>query len=351
MLREYIVSEAVHALGVPTTRSLAVAATGEAVLRERPLPGAVLTRVAASHLRVGTFEYAAASRDPLLLRALADYTLARHFPEAEEADNPHLALLEAVVEEQAALLARWLLLGFVHGVMNTDNMALSGETLDYGPCAFLDAYHPETVFSSIDARGRYAFGRQPQIAQWNLSRFAEAILPLLGATPEAALEQAQEAVDAFAARFQRHWFAGMKAKLGLLTDEAEDTELIEQLLGRMQERGSDFTNTFRALCAEQLPHQDPAYGQWFAAWTARRARQPQAKTESLALMRAHNPAVIPRNHKVEEALEAAWQGQDLGPLHRLLEALADPYDHTLDRQAYQEAAPPSEVAYQTFCGT
>lgn len=355
MLREHIVSEALHALGVPTTRSLAVAATGEPVLREIPLPGAVLTRVAASHLRVGTFEYASARRDLVLLRTLADYTLARHFPAAAEAENPYLALLEAVVERQAALIARWLLLGFVHGVMNTDNMAVAGETLDYGPCAFLDVYDPSTVFSSIDSGGRYAYGRQPQIAQWNVSRFAETLLPLLGetsgATPEAALERGQAAVDVFPARFHRHWLAGMKAKLGLVTEEPGDSELIDHLLRLMQERRSDFTNTFRALCAEELPDQDPAYGDWLAAWTARLGRQPIEKPELLARMCGHNPAVIARNHKVEEALEAAWQRQDLGPLHRLLEALADPYDHTLAREAYQEPAPPSARAYRTFCGT
>ena len=351
MLREYIVSEALHALGVPSTRSLAVATTGEAVIREVLLPGAVLTRVAASHLRVGTFEYVRAFGDAALLEVLADYTLERHHPAAAEAQNPYRALLDAVIESQAELLARWMLVGFVHGVMNTDNMALSGETIDYGPCAFLDAYHPETVFSSIDTHGRYAFGRQPQIAHWNLSRFAETLLPLLDETPEAALEEGQGAINAFPERFHHHWLGGMKAKLGLVTEEPGDGELVEGLLRRMEERGSDFTNTFRDLCRDALPGDDPAFGEWFEAWTARRSRQPLEAPEVLARMRANNPAVIPRNHRVEEALEAAWRDGDLGPLERLLEALADPYDHGIPREEYQQPAPPSEVPYRTFCGT
>ncbi len=351
MLREYIVSEGLHALRVPTTRSLAVAATGQPVHREIPLPGAVLTRVAASHLRVGTFEYAAARRDPALLRALADYALDRHHPEAAGADDPYLALLETVIERQASLIARWLQLGFVHGVMNTDNMTISGETIDYGPCAFLDTYDPETVFSSIDAQGRYAFSRQPQIAQWNVSRFVETLLPVLHGTSEEALAKGQGVVDSFPARFQHYWFQGMKAKLGLVTEEAGDTDLIERLLSLMKEQRSDFTNTFCALCTEDLPNQDPAYVDWQAAWKERLERQPVEKAELLALMRDHNPAVIPRNHQVEEALDAAWQREDFGPFHRLLEALANPYDHTIARAAYQEPAPPSEVPYRTFCGT
>jgi uncharacterized protein YdiU (UPF0061 family) len=351
MLREYVVSEALHALGIPTTRSLAVATTGEPVFRATRLPGAVLTRVAASHLRVGTFEFAAAKEDPALLRALADYTLDRHFPALAEAENRYAALLEAVVERQASLLARWLLVGFVHGVQNTDNVALSGETLDYGPCAFLDAYDPATVFSSIDRQGRYAYGRQPPIGLWNLSRFAETLIPLLDAVPETALERAQEAIDAFAERFQRHWFSGMKAKLGWVTDEPEDSARIDRLLELLHERRGDFTNAFRALSADALPEDDPAYGGWLEDWRARIARQPLAKPEILAGMRAHNPAVIPRNHKVEEALDAAWQRDDYGPLHRLLAVLAEPYAPSADVADYRQPAPPGGPAYQTFCGT
>jgi len=355
MLREYILSEALEALGVTTSLSLAVATTGEAVYRETPLPGAVLTRVASSHLRVGTFEYAA-RRDPDLVRALADYAIERHFPEAHspeaaEDDHPYEAFLIGVVEKQAALIARWLLVGFIHGVINTDNMAISGETIDYGPCAFLDAYDPATVFSSIDHQGRYAYGRQPQIAQWNLLRFAETLLPLLGETPEEAQQQGQEAVDSFLPRFHRHWFDGMKGKLGLVTEENDDAKLINDLLRLMHKQESDYTNTFRDLCEESLPHQNPAYEAWFATWQERLARQPMERAELLARMRSHNPAVIPRNHKVEEALDAASQAQDYAPLHRLLEALANPYDHTLHREDYQQPAPPSEIPYRTFCGT
>ena len=351
MLREYIVSEALNALKVPTNRSLAVAATGESVIRERRLPGAVLTRVAASHLRVGTFEYAAALRDPTLLRSLADYALQRHFPAAAESDSPYLALLEEVIERQAVLTARWLLVGFVHGVMNTDNTTLSGETIDYGPCAFMEAYDPLTVFSSIDSQGRYAYGRQPRIAHWNLARFAEALLPLLGEKTEVAVERAQEALAAFAQTFERNWLDGMKAKLGLVTEEADDSELIDQLLRLMQERRSDFTNTFVALCSQELPDQDPAYQEWLTAWMARTARQPVEAAELLTKMCSHNPAVIPRNHKVEEVLEAAWQRQDFTPLHSLLNALEDPFDHPGAKAEYQQPAPSGAEPYRTFCGT
>jgi serine/tyrosine/threonine adenylyltransferase len=350
MLREHIVGEALHALGLPTSRSLAVVATGETVYREEPLPGAVLTRVAASHLRVGTFEHAAALGDPEMLRALADYTVARHFPAATETANPYRALLDEVIERQASLVAHWLGIGFVHGVMNTDNMALSGESLDFGPCAFLDAYDPETVFSSIDHHGRYAFGRQPRIAHWNLGRFAEALLPLLDPEPSAALAQAQEAIDAFPTRFELHWLAEMRTKLGLANEEAEDHALAETLLATMHAQRADFTNTFRAL-ADGTLLTDPAFADWHTAWQGRLTRQPGTAEDTRARQRAANPAVIPRNHKVEEALEAAWREGNLAPLHRLLEALRDPYDHGRERADYQEPAPASAARYRTFCGT
>jgi len=351
MLREYVISEAMHALGIPTTRSLAVATTGEKVHREQPLDGAVLTRVAASHLRVGTFEFAAALRDPVLLQELADYTLARHFPAAATAAQPYLALLESVVERQAALLARWMWVGFVHGVMNTDNMALSGETLDYGPCAFLDAYHPDTVFSSIDRQGRYAYGRQPKIAQWNLSRFAACLLPLLHRDAGEAIAAAQAAIDSFADRFEKHWLAGARAKLGLITSEEGDRALVADLLARMEERRSDFTNTFRDLSFARLPGADPAFAPEFDAWLARLDRQGEPREKLLEGMRAHNPARIPRNHRVEEALQAATEAGDLGPLRRLVEALADPYDHHRNHDELEEPAPPGSPPYRTFCGT
>lgn len=253
MLREYIISEGLHALGIPTTRSLAVVTTGEPVFRESALQGAILTRVAASHLRVGTFEYAVAYGDPNAVRTLADYTIRRHFPDLAEAGNPYLALLEAVMERQASLVARWLLVGFIHGVMNTDNMALSGETIDYGPCAFMDAYDPDTVFSSIDYNGRYAYGQQPQIARWNLARFAETLLPLIHGDPQEGVSMANEAISGFSETFRHDWLAGMRAKLGLLTQEVDDGTLVEDLLDCMHRHAADFTNTFRDLASDSLP--------------------------------------------------------------------------------------------------
>ena len=350
MLREYLISEAMFGLGIPTTRSLAVATTGEKVWRDRVLDGAVLTRVAASHLRVGTFELAAIRGGVAALRELADYTIARHFPEAASADQPYLALLQAVVEKQAALLARWMWVGFVHGVMNTDNMAISGETIDYGPCAFLDAYDPLTVFSSIDRQGRYAYGRQPKIAQWNLSRFAGALLPLLDADSEKALELAQEAIDGFLDRFDHHYLAGGRAKLGLHTSEEGDRALVADLLELMQERRSDFTNTFRDLSFARLPAADPAFAPFFAAWEARLDRHNEPREKLLEKMRAHNPARIPRNHKVEEALAAAEAG-DLAPAKSLLAALAHPFDHHREDDDLAQPAPQGSPPYRTFCGT
>ena len=354
MLREHIISEAMHALGIPTTRSLAVVATGEQVWRERPLPGAVLTRVAVSHLRVGTFEWAAALRDESALRALVDYTGQRHYPDLTGGPDPARALLAAVVERQAALVARWLQVGFVHGVMNTDNMALSGETIDYGPCAFLDAYDPDKVFSSIDAHGRYAYGSQPAIAGWNLARLAEALLPLIDTVEERAVALATEAVETFAPRFLYHWQAGMRRKLGLFNEEAEDKALIESLLTWMHQTKADFTNTFADL-TETLPGDgacaaDEAFLRWHERWRARLQRQPQSPAEAEQLRRENNPAFIPRNHRVEAALAAAEQG-DMGVMERLLAVLQSPYDHTRHAPEYRQPAPDSGAGYRTFCGT
>jgi len=355
MLREYIISEAMHALGIPTTRSLAVATTGELVFREKALPGAVLTRVAASHLRVGTFEWASAQRDPDALRTLAEYAIRRHDPELAGLASPHAAFLDAVMERQAALVARWMLVGFIHGVMNTDNMALSGETIDYGPCAFMDAYDPATVFSSIDRGGRYAYANQPHIAQWNLARFAESLLPLLHPEEQQAIELATAAIHTFPARFQRHWLDGMRAKLGLFTEEPEDAALIDALLDGMQRQGADHTNTFRDLDpappTAAVPVAGPDFTAWRDQWRARLARQPQSADESRALMQARNPALIPRNHKVEEALEAAAERGDLTVMHRLLDALAAPYDHSRGATDYSTPPAPGSCTYQTFCGT
>jgi serine/tyrosine/threonine adenylyltransferase len=352
MLREYIISEAMHRLGIPTTRSLAVAATGEPVYREEVLQGAVLTRVAASHIRVGTMQWAAAHNDLDALRALADYTRARHYPELAGAPEPHLALFEAILARQASLIARWQLAGFIHGVMNTDNMALSGETIDYGPCAFMDTYDPATVFSSIDHGGRYAYGHQPGIAQWNLARLAEAMLPLFDPDTNRAVERATAMLDRFPELFEQHWLNGMRAKLGLFTHEPEDKALVDDLLAWMQRRSVDFTNTFRSLTSGRpvSTTADPEFDTWHQRWQARRGRQSQSLAEVEDLMRRNNPAFIPRNHNVEEALVAATAGNDLSVMERLLQVLATPYDHTRDLPNF--TTPSSDQRpYRTFCGT
>ncbi|HEX2862585.1 MAG TPA: YdiU family protein [Lacunisphaera sp.] len=353
MLREYLVSEAMDALGIPTTRSLAVAATGESVFRETELPGAVLTRVASSHIRVGTFQWAAGRGEPADVRALVDYTLRRHYPAQLLADNPAQALLDTVIERQARLLAQWMLVGFVHGVMNTDNMAVSGETIDYGPCAFMDAYDPATVFSSIDRHGRYAYGSQPVIAQWNLTRFAETLLPLLDAGEEKAIAAATESLQRFPELFGEHWLVGMRGKLGLFNAEAEDAALFKLLLEGMHAAKADYTNTFAGLCRPEGPASDaPGLTREFIErYAARLKRQSQPLDESLALSRASCPAFIPRNHLVEAALAAASQG-DLAPLQKLLEILGHPYDHDRVAPEFQQPAPEATAAgYQTYCGT
>jgi uncharacterized protein YdiU (UPF0061 family) len=354
MLREYIISEAMHALGIPTTRSLAVATTGDPVYRETVLQGAVLTRVAASHLRVGTMQWAAAQADQSVTRVLADYTWARHYPELADSPEPYIALFDAILARQAALVARWQLVGFIHGVMNTDNMALSGETIDYGPCAFMDTYDPATVFSSIDAGGRYAYGNQPPIAQWNLARLAEAMLPLFDPNVDRAVERATTALDRFPGLFQQHWLDGMRAKLGLFTPERDDEALVNDLLAWMQRQSADFTNTFRLLTSGRLighsTNADPELEAWHRRLEARRGCQPQSAAEAETLMRRHNPAFIPRNHKVEEALLAATTGDDFSVMERLLEVLATPYDHDRDLPAFS-APPAAGEPYRTFCGT
>jgi len=354
MLREYIISEAMHALGIPTTRSLAVATTGEPVYREDVLHGAVLTRVAASHIRVGTMQWAAGHNDEQAARALADYTLARHYPELADTPDRYLALFEAILARQASLIARWQLVGFIHGVMNTDNMALSGETIDYGPCAFMDAYDPATVFSSIDEGGRYAYGNQPTIAHWNLARLAEAMLSLFDPEPERGVERATDVLNRFPGLFGQHMLDGMRAKLGLFTQEDGDVALADDLLAWMQRQGADFTNTFRALTSGRLRNDsstvDSDLASWHRRWEARRERQPQPAGEAQALMRRHNPAVIPRNHNVEAVLAAANTSQDYSAMHRLLDVLATPYDHERDASAFSEPGS-SQLPYRTFCGT
>lgn len=353
MLREYLISEAMHALGIPTTRSLAVATTGESIYRPESLPGAVLIRVAASHIRVGTFEWVAAHQDHSALRALADHTLLRHYRDLAETEPRYLALLHAIIDRQAALVARWIGVGFVHGVMNTDNMALSGETIDYGPCAFIDAYDPATVFSSIDRHGRYAFGNQPQIAQWNLARLAETFLPLLHDDEAQAIDLANTAINGFTDRYQHHWLAVMGAKLGLASPTAADTALIKSLLDWMQQTAADHTNTFRALSSEaaiaSAPFAAAEFQLWHQSWTQRLAQQPQSPSETAALMRTTNPAVIPRNHLVEEALAAGSSG-DLQTFGRYLDVLAQPFADPTQPELTQPAPPTSEP-YRTFCGT
>jgi len=352
MLREYIISEAMHGLGIPTTRSLAVASTGEIVMRESALPGAILTRVAASHIRVGTFQFVAGIGDAAALLELTDYTLYRHYPEAMESTNGALALLTKVIEKQAGLVAKWMLVGFVHGVMNTDNMALSGETIDYGPCAFMDAYDPDTVFSSIDRDGRYAYGNQARIAQWNLARLAEALLPLLDSDEKKAVEIAKTVLAGFAEKFQQNWLAGMRAKLGLFNEEPDDVPMIDDLLKLMKQTQADYTNTLRALAeAEFMPGMvEPGFQTWKDAWQSRLRRQTQQGSEVTALMLKTNPAIIPRNHRVEEALAAAGAG-DLGVMHRLLAALREPYLTSPENADYCQPPKPGARIYQTFCGT
>lgn len=354
MLREYIVSEAMHALGIPTTRSLAVVTTGESIMREKALSGAIMTRVASSHLRVGTFEFASKWGTLDELKELADYSLKRHYPEVESDGNPYLSLLKKVIEQQAYLISKWQLVGFIHGVMNTDNMTISGETIDYGPCAFMDKYDPLTVFSSIDREGRYAYANQPRIAGWNLARFAETLLPLLHDDQEKAVELAQEVLYGFSDLYHGNYFRGMRSKLGLYNEEKEDLSLIEELLSLMAHHKADYTNTFRSLtlgnkdCSDLFEGED--FKTWHQKWEERKTRQPKSKEETLQLMRNNNPSIIPRNHRVEEAIQAAENG-DYSVLERLHHVLSMPYDYLPDQEEYTQLPPETEGPYRTFCGT
>jgi uncharacterized protein YdiU (UPF0061 family) len=361
VLREYIVSEAMAALGIPTTRTLAAAATGEEVVRETLLPGALLTRVAASHIRVGTFQFFAARSDIEAVQMLADYAIARHYPDAAGTENPYRVLLDGVVARQADLVAQWVLVGFIHGVMNTDNTAVSGETIDYGPCAFMDAYNPAAVFSSIDQGGRYAYANQPRIMHWNLARLAEALLPLLGDTQDARLACAQESLAAFGPRFEAAYFGGLRRKIGLATEQEGDVALVQDLLDRMAENAADFTLAFRRLCAAAAgPEGDDAvrtlfadggaYDGWAVRWRTRLAADAMPPPARAAAMRRANPAIIPRNHLVEAALAAALE-DDFRPFEALLEATAEPFK---DRPGFEQyALPPTQAdpSYRTFCGT
>ncbi|WP_432664738.1 YdiU family protein [Wukongibacter baidiensis] len=355
MLREYIISEAMHGLGIPTTRSLAVVTTGESIIRETEETGAILTRVAASHIRVGTFQYVSNWGTVDELKALADYTLQRHFAYVSNDENKYLALLKEVIKRQAELISKWQLVGFVHGVMNTDNMTISGETIDYGPCAFMDTYDPATVFSSIDHYGRYAYGNQPQIAAWNLARFAETLLPLLHENQEEAVKLAQDAIEGFTDSFNRNCLAGMRAKLGIFNEEAEDETLTQGLLDMMQKHRADYTNTFRALtlgkCKDIALFDTEEFAKWYEQWKGRLGRQKESKEASEELMWKNNPSVIPRNHRVEEALEAAAKQGDYSVMEKLLHVLSSPYAHSTEHDDYATLPPASSKPYRTFCGT
>ena len=362
VLREYIVSEAMATLGIPTTRSLAAVLTGESVLRETALPGAVLTRVASSHIRVGTFQYFAARRDTEGVRRLADHVIARHYPEVADSERPYLALLSAVIAQQANLVARWLLVGFIHGVMNTDNTSISGETIDYGPCAFMDHYDPKQVFSSIDEMGRYAYANQPRIAQWNLTRLAECLLPLISEDQDKAVTEAQATIGEFVEIFDAAYQAGLRRKLGLFTARDDDRMLAQDLLDAMAGNQADFTLTFRRLSDAALgPDHDgeirqlfadpAAYDEWAARWRQRLGEEPQDSRARRTAMRAVNPAFIPRNHRVEAVIEAAVNRDDFAPFEELLAVLSKPYEDQPAFSAYAEPPEPHERVLQTFCGT
>ena len=354
MLREYLISEAMHALNISTTRSLAVVSTGESIMRTALLDGAILTRVASSHIRVGTFEYANRMMGRDGLKQLADYAIARHYPELTDQENPYLGLLNAVIERQAKLVASWMHVGFIHGVMNTDNMTISGETIDYGPCAFMDIFSMDTVFSSIDTQGRYKYGSQAHAAQWNLARLADSLLPLLDDDAKSAITLAEEAIASFGDIFNQAWISGMRRKLGLLDEEAGDFSLAQDLLEWMQSARADYTRTFRDLSQETLPdntsYQLPLFQQWQTHWHERRKRDKGPLDASIDLMCKSNPAIIPNNYHVESVLSSAEDG-DLTPFLALLEALQHPFEETSSNARYRNPALLPDPHYQTFCGT
>ena len=355
MLREYIISEAMHNLGIPTTRSLAVVKSGEPIQREIVLPGAILTRVASSHIRVGTFQFAANWGDKETLKTFADYTINRHDPHLEGSEERYIRFLQEVIKRQASLISKWQLVGFIHGVMNTDNMTISGETIDYGPCAFMDTYDPATVFSSIDREGRYAYGNQPYIGAWNLARLAESILPLLSENQEEAIDLAEKEISQFSKLFSQYWLDGMRNKLGIINGEGEDEALIKELLQLMQEYRADYTNTFRSLTLDKLEgeklFEKEAFQSWYQRWQERLSRQNESKETIVNVMKRSNPAVIPRNHQVEEALDAAVKNGDYSVMEKLLDILSDPYAYTTEQEEYCTLPAPSGKPYQTFCGT
>lgn len=355
MLREYIISEGMYALGIPTTRSLSVVSTGEEILRENLLPGAVLARIAKSHIRVGTFQYAANYGSLDDLKSLADYTLDRHFKGYENAENKYVYLLNEVIKRQAELIAKWQLVGFIHGVMNTDNVSISGETIDYGPCAFMDIYDPDTVFSSIDREGRYSYINQPKIGIWNLARFAETLLPLLDDNKDKSIEIAESSLSSYSKLYSEYFENGMRKKLGIFNEEANDFKIFSVLFGIMKEYNADFTNTFYYLTTDNLNEMDmfnsEDFKKWYTIWQERLSRQSQSKDESKKLMQDNNPVVIPRNHKVEEALSSAVNDNDYSIMQNLLNVLKNPYDYNNINKAYMELPPKTSCKYKTFCGT
>jgi uncharacterized protein YdiU (UPF0061 family) len=354
VLREYLVGEAMSAFGIPTTRALAAVATGQPVLRETVLPGAVLTRVASSHLRVGTFQFFAAREDKEGLKALADYAIARHYPAAAEADKPYRAFLQAVVERQAALIAQWQRVGFIHGVMNTDNCSISGETIDFGPCAFMDGFDPNKVFSSIDEGGRYAYNNQPRMAQWNLFRLAECLLPLLAEGEEEAVAEAEIALDRYKTAFDEAYLAALRGKLGLLTPQPDDLALAQDLLKLMAAEQADFTITFRRLGDDSIRalFADKAgLDDWLTRWHSRLAQEPEREEERLAVMRRANPAIIPRNHRIEAVIRAAVDDEDFAPFREMLAALKDPAGNHPEFALYEQPPRSEELVLRTFCGT
>ncbi len=352
MLREYIISEYMHAMNIPTTRSLAVVATGERVMRDKVLPGAILTRVAQSHIRVGTFQYASTLNDIKKLKALTDYTIDRHYPECKEEKNSYLTFLNKVIERQALLVSQWMQVGFIHGVMNTDNMSIIGETIDYGPCAYMDRYNAETVFSSIDSQGRYAYANQPPIAQWNLARFAETLLPLIDQDPDKSIELATQSVNSFSTQFQNAWLKGMRQKLGLFKEESSDIDLINNLLAIMQKNNADYTVTFRHLSSDTIfkdtISRDISFLAWHKNWMHRVQKQQEGEEASRLMMLKNNPAIIPRNYIVEQALTMAVKEEDTTLLNEFIDALLKPYE---DSKVFSEPPLEEDKSYQTFCGT
>lgn len=355
MLREYIISEAMHGLGIPTSRSLAVVKTGETVMREKELPGAILTRVASSHIRVGTFEFARQWSKLDEFKEFIDYTIDRHFPELIHDEERYIKLFDQVSKRQAFLIVQWQLVGFIHGVMNTDNMTISGETIDYGPCAFMNQYDPKTVFSSIDTHGRYAYGNQPAIGQWNLSRFAGTLLPFFSQNEDEAIEIAKAGLLRYAQLYDQFYLAGMKKKLGLMTDEDQDISLIKQLLSIMEKYQADFTNTFRDLTVDHLTgsvlYESVEFKDWYQEWQERQKRQPHSMKEVKELMLRSNPAIIPRNHLVEEALDEAVEKNNVSVMHKLLAVLKEPFAYTSEQAQLNTLPKPSDTPYRTYCGT